>query len=128
MSKVLAATCDALGVVKVEGFPIPDVIILSEGKAASTGLLLIEGGSAWYFPSNAADIASTIDETIAVIDQVAEAITQIGVTLTAIGANMTGATTAPPPSLPADVIALNTKVTALGVIKTELTELKGGLK
>lgn len=128
MSKALQATCNALGVVTAEGVPVPAAQVLSEGKQASVGLLIIDGTNAWYIPSSATDIATHIDKTISTIEKVAEAITQLGTTLTSIGAGMTGATTSPPPTLPADVITLNTKVTELNLIKTQLTTLKGALK
>jgi hypothetical protein len=128
MSKALAASCTAAGVVMAEGVPVPAAEVLSAGQAASTGLLIIDGDKAWYFPSSAADISATITQTMAVIDKLNAVITQLGTTLTSIGAGMTGPTTAPPPTLPTDVIALNLKVTELTAIKTQLDVLKGGLQ
>lgn len=128
MSKILEATCDAEGVVKVGEIEVPDVIVLSAGTQESTGLLFLDGEKKVYLPSSASDIASTIQAAIDTITEVAAAVTKIGTTLTAIGAGMTGPTTAPPPTLAVDVAELNTKVTALNAIKSDLDELKGALK
>ena len=127
MSKVLEATADASGVVTADGVPVPAADLISEGKQASSGILIIDGLKAWYIPSSATDIKTTIENLIDVIDATAAAITKIGTTFTAVGAGMTGPTTSPPPTLAADVLELTGKVTELNAIKTELNTLKGAL-
>ena len=128
MSKILDATCDADGKVTVEGVVVTDIEVTSEGKAASTGLVLIDQDRARYITSSAGDIALTIDQVIASLDSLVEVLNKIGTTFTSIGAGMTGITTAPPPTLPTDVSAILASAGELTAIKTELETLKGGLK
>lgn len=128
MSKVLPATASAAGIVTADGVPVSVAEILSLGKQASSGVLIIDGDKAWFIASSATDIKTTIEKLIDVIDKTAASITKIGSSLTSIGAGMTGPTTAPPPTLPADVVELTTNVTALNATKTQLTQLKEALK
>lgn len=116
MSKVIDATCDENSKVTAAGIEVPaaDVTILSEGKQDSSGVLIIQGLKAYYLTSSATDIKSTIDKT-------AESLEKIANILTSIGAGMTGATTAPPPTLAADVAEIT-------VLVSELNTLKGALK
>jgi len=112
MSKILEATCLA-GIVKWEGSPV-EAEILSEGEGSSEGVLLLEKEKAYYLTSNASDLKTTLEKVI-------DALTKVTETLTAIGGNMTGPTTAPPPTLATNVVAIN-------LLVTELTTLKGALK
>lgn len=129
MSKILAATCDASGVVTAEGQTVPAATVLSQGKQASSGVLIMEGDKAWYIVGmSVTDLVTTIEKAIKILDDLGPALTQIATTLTSIGAGMTGPTTAPPGTLATDVIAINAKVTALDATKAELTTLKGALK
>lgn len=114
MSKVIPATCDANGKVTADGVEVPEAIVLSLGKQASSGILVIDGDRAWYFPSSATDIESSLDK-------ISLALEKIAAILTSIGAGMTGPTTAPPPTLATDVAALTT-------IKGQVDTLKGALK
>lgn len=114
MSKVLQATCDAQGVVKVAGTTVPNALVLSEGKQASQGALFLNGEEKSYLPSSASDIKTVIEKLSSSLEKIANI-------LTSIGAGMTGATTAPPPTLVTDVA----EVTA---IKAELDALKDALK
>ena len=113
MSKVLAATCNATGIVSAEGAQVLDAIVLSAGKQSSSGILIIQKDGAWYVCSSATDIKSTIEKT-------ADAITKIANLLTAIGAGMTGPTTAPPPTMATDIVAINAVVTQLNALKEAL--------
>lgn len=114
MSKLLPATCDASGKVTADGVIVPEAVVLSLGKQASSGVLLIEGEKVWYFPSSATDIESTLAKVSTLIEKVANM-------FTSIGGGMTGPTTAPPPTLPTDVAALLS-------MKAEVDALKGALK
>lgn len=114
MSKVIEATCDPSGIVKVDGLIVPDAVVLSLGKQASTGLLLIDKDKAWYFPSSATDIESTLLK-------ISSSLEKIAAMFQTIGTGMTGPTTAPPPTLATDIAALN-------AIKAEVDTLKGALK
>ena len=128
MSKILDATCSSTGVVSVGGVAVDAAEVLSEGKQSSSGILILDRGKAWYIPSSATDIKTTIEKLITVIDKVSDAITKTGTIFTSVGAGMTGPTTAPPPTLAADVVVLNGKVTDLAAVKADLNTLKGALK
>lgn len=114
MSRILEATANAAGVVTALGVPVDGAVILSEGKQASSGVLIVDGDKCWYVASSATDIKTTIEKC-------ADAITKIANLFTSMGAGMTGPTTAPPPTLATDVAAINAVV-------TELNALKGALK
>lgn len=114
MSKILSATCSADGKVTADGVEVVGAIILSEGKQASSGMAVMDGEQVWYLTSSATDIKTTIEKA-------ADAITKIANLFTAMGAGMTGPTTAPPPTLATDVVAIQQVV-------TELNQLKGALK
>ena len=114
MSKILAATCDESGKVTADGVVVPEAVVLSLGKQSSSGLLYLDGDKAWYFPSSATDIETTLGHVSAALEKIAN-------TLTAIGGGMTGPTTAPPPTLP-------TAVSEIMQIKAQLDQLKGALK
>lgn len=114
MLKLLEATCSASGEVKVGADLVPEAVVMSEGKQASSGIVLIEGETAKYIVLSASDLKTTIEK-------VADALTKVANLLTSIGGGMTGSSTAPPPTLSADVSALNQVV-------TDLTTLKGALK
>jgi prefoldin subunit 5 len=128
MSKMLNATCDSSGKVTAEGFEVPEAVVLSAGKQASSGALIIDKKIVKYFTSNASDIETFIDKTSTALDDISAALTKIALTLTSIGAGMTGPTTAPPPTLGADVATINSKVSEINAVKAELDTLKGALK
>ncbi len=128
MSKILDASCDASGKVTVEGQVISPVTILSLGKQASTGVLIIEEDKLFYVASSATDIKTTIDKLSSIADDIANALSTIATTLTSIGAGMTGSSTAPPPTLGANVTTINSKSTDIAQIKTDLDTLKVALK
>lgn len=71
MSKVLDAMCNAAGVVTAEGQTVPVATVLSEGKKASSGVLLMQGEKAAYVTSNASDIKDLISSLVEIINQVA---------------------------------------------------------
>lgn len=128
MSRIIATTLVAPNIVMEGTFPIPTAQVLSEGKQASSGVLLMQGEECFYITSNATDIKTTIAKISSIIEDLNSALTQIATTLTSIGAGMTGPTTAPPPTLAADVLAITGKVTELTATKVELDLLKEALK
>lgn len=128
MSKILIATANASGLVTADGKQVPAAEVLSEGKQASTGLLFIDGDKLYFMPSSATDIASTIEKAVDALTSVADAVTKIATTFTAVGAGMAGPSTAPPPTLPADVTAITGYATEIQAAITELNTLKGALK
>lgn len=109
MSKILDATCDAAGNVKVGGLLVPDAIIMSEGKKASSGLLLIDGHRPRYFPSSATDIKDLIAAVVGIVDQ-----------LTIIATGLDAVTTSPG--------SVAAAITQLGVLKTQLQQSGEALK
>lgn len=127
MSKVLDATCVG-GIVKVGALPVPGTTILSEGIAASQGLLILDGDKKTYIAKTSPDLDSTLSKVIDSLDTLSSALNQIATTLTSIGANMTGPTTAPPGSLATDVAQIILKATALDTVKAELETLQEALK
>lgn len=114
MSKILAATCDAQGKVTADGVVVPEAVVLSLGKQASSGLLLMDAEKAWYFPSSATDIQTTLTKVSTLLQK-------LGPILTAIGGSMTGPTTAPWPTIAQDV-------SEMASLKTEVDQLKEALK
>lgn len=114
MSKILDATCDAQGKVTADGVEVVGAIVLSEGKQASSGTAVMDGDKVWYLTSSATDVKATLEK-------MAAAITKIANMFTSVGSGMTGPTTAPPGTLPTDVVELNQMV-------AEINQLKGALK
>lgn len=109
MSKMLDATCVS-GVVTSGGFPVAAAEILSKGVGPSTGLLILDEDRAKYVTSNATDLESTLTTLASVL-------TTIATSLTSIGAGMTGPTTAPPPTLAADVAQITAAVAQINLLK-----------
>lgn len=114
MSNIRDATCSAAGVVTADGVPVDGVTLFGAGKAASSGILVMQEGQLYYIPISFSDLKTTLEKLSAAVGQIAS-------TLTSIGAGMTGPTTAPPPTLVADVATLNS-------IKAEVDLLKEALK
>lgn len=128
MSKILDATCSADGMVKADGVDVPAAKVLSEGQGVSEGLLFMDGPKARYLPSSSKDIKSTLGDTITALTAASEAIAKIATTLTSIGAGMTGPTTAPPGTLPTDIIEIQLKSMEVDQAVQALNELKGSLR
>lgn len=112
MSKVIEATCQA-STVTIDGQPV-SATILSKGIGSSEGIAVLDKDKVTYITSNATDLETTLDN-------LNQSLTKLVTILTAIGAGMTGPTTAPPPTLVADLA----EITA---IVATLTTLKGALK
>jgi len=127
VSNAVAATVQS-GVVKVGTLSVSDAIILSEGLGNSSGLLIMQGGVSYYLTKNSPDLKSTIEKTMDALEDLASVLNTIATTLTSIGAGMTGPTTAPPPTLAADVASIVSKATEITATRTALNTLKGALK
>lgn len=112
MSKMLDATCVA-GVVTAGGFPVASAEILSKGIGPSSGLLILDEDRAKYVGNTVADLESTLTTLASVLQTIATS-------LTSIGASMTGPTTAPPPTLPADVALITAAITQINLLKGTL--------
>ncbi len=106
---MLDATCDVTGLVTAEGATVVDAQVLSQGKKASSGVLLIDQDKARYLTSNATDLHDTISSLGDIIDK-------ISVILTALDAES---------SSPGGQTA---NITALGLLKTTLVATKDTLK
>jgi hypothetical protein len=112
VSKVLPASCDANSNVTVEGKVIP-ATILTAGKKASTGIVIIEQDGVTYICMNTTDIQDILAKLKTAINKIAD-------TMTDIGTGMTGITTAPPPTLAASVTTIKGYATDLDTIKAAL--------
>ncbi len=77
MSKVVDATCNAAGIVTADGVPVTDAVILSQGKASSSGVLLIEELKSTYVTSNATDIKALITNVKAIVDKITSIVTSL---------------------------------------------------
>ena len=109
MSKILSASCSALGVVTAEGVTVPSATVLSLGKQASTGALLMEGDKAFYITSSATDIKTLIQNMVAILNSVITIATGLDAVSTSPG------------SQAANIVALT-------VLKTQLDATKDLLK
>lgn len=129
---MLAASCENR-IVKITTpvgeIVVPDAEIMSDGVGPSVGLLLLDRSIVRYIPSSEeGDLKETLAETVAGLRKTVEAIQKIATMFTSVAAGMTGPSTAPPPTLPADVVALGSMATELSGIATELETLEGALR
>jgi hypothetical protein len=90
MNKIVEATCSAAGIVTIDGKPISEAVILSEGNAASEGIAMIEGETVTYVTSNATDIKDLITDLESIIQQVITVLTAANGGLTSPGALTAG--------------------------------------
>lgn len=115
MTRVFEATCSGK-IVQVPQESIPavlDAIIVGSGVGPSEGVILIFRDATAYIPNVSPDIKATIEQLISITQKVASILTNIG-------GGMTGPTTAPPPSLPTDVVELGNMVAQLTALKESL--------
>jgi len=111
MSKVLEATCLA-NTVTSGGVPV-EAAVMSEGVGQSDGLLVLDKDEAYYLAKTSPDLKTTLEKLVSSLTKVTEVLTNIG-------AGMTGPTTAPPPTLAADVTEINTTIAELSTLKDNL--------
>lgn len=78
MSKLLEATCSPAGIVTADGVPVEGAVILSQGKAQSSGILLIDGEKLWYLTSSASDLKTTIEKVASALNQAATGLNSAG--------------------------------------------------
>lgn len=124
---MIDATCSGKEVTAA-GVVVENAVILSEGEGESSGILLLEGDKPKYITSNATDLKTTLEKTVAALNKTSETLIKISTTLTSIGAGMTGPTTAPPGTLATDVADIVSKANELTATASELETLKGALK
>lgn len=127
MSKMIPATCVG-GVVTAEGVPVAAATILSEGVGQSEGVVLLDEDEARYIAKISPDLKTTIERLISTIEKSVQGLTACTTAFSNIAAAMTGVTTAPPPTLAADLAAITLAGTNLTAIGVQLTTLKEGLK
>jgi len=125
-AKIFAASCED-GKVMIEGFEI-EATILSEGVGSSTGIVILEGSTAFYISKSSTDLKGTLESTIAAFESSSDALTTVANTLTAIGTGMTGPTTAPPGALPGNVAQINAAVADLDSARSDLESILEELK
>lgn len=114
MPRAVEATCVA-GIVKVGALAVPGTVILSEGVASSSGILVIDGDKKYYVAKTSPDLKTTLEKLVSVLGQLVTG-------LTALDAKPVGGVGSAPAPAAAAVI------TQLGVIQAEVTALKEALK
>lgn len=87
MSKVLDATCNALGIVTADGVPVQGAVVLSMGKKLSSGVLIIDEDKATYITSNASDIKDLITSVVALFDSTITVLSGLDAVTTVPGSN-----------------------------------------
>lgn len=127
MAKMLEATCDAAGKVTALGVVVDVAVVISEGKQASSGVLILDGAKATYIASSATDVKTTIEKLVSVIDDLNSSLTEVTTAFTSIGA-VVGPGWVPPPSLATAAANITAKVVTLTATKATLNTLKGALK
>lgn len=129
MSKALPASCVAGAV--TAGTPALPVTatVLSEGVAASEGLVLIDEDVAYYFPKTSGDLKTTLEQVVAALTQTKTALDKVVLSLTAIDAKPTGGTgSASTPVATSNIALVTTAATAVEAAKTALNTLKGAMR
>lgn len=137
MSKVLPASCVG-NVVSFQGFPVAGVTVQGAGVASSEGVLIIDEENSFYLANTSPDLNTTLEKLIAVLGKV-----KTGLTKTASGLNkvdtagyiktVSGGSGAPAvgvaaaPVAASDISGINTSVSDIAAIISELETLKGGL-
>lgn len=127
MSKMLDASCVA-GVVTSEGVPVPTATILSEGVGPSSGVLLLDEDKARYIAKISPDLKATIEKLIDALTETASALNSTVSAFLSIASGMTGSTTAPPPTLAADLLPITTSASSITATKVLLETLKEMLR
>jgi hypothetical protein len=112
VSKALAATCVG-GVVKVGDLEVPSPVILSEGVASSSGVLILQGGDApTYIPKTSPDLKTTLEKISSALSSIASA-------LTAIDGKMAG-TNPPAPVAAGDISTISSLQSDLAALMENL--------
>lgn len=132
MSRILEAECDAEGVVRCQGFVIDGAKILTHGKQASTGILIIDGEHIVYLTSNADDLFSTLDKVANALGKAVEGLNKAASGLQGLDTSgfLISATAGvpSPPKIPTQIADVQAAASDIESIQSELNELKGKLK
>jgi len=122
MSKILPATSDASGVVKIEGKEVT-ANHLGLGKKASTGAALMEDGEVIYAPSTQSDLHDSIVSLGDLVQKLQDVLTQTVVALSALDA-----VTTTPGSASAAITLVTTKNLLVTTANTTFKATKDTLK
>ncbi len=120
MSKMIEASCIG-GIVTADEVSIPAAVIMSEGVAASEGILILDEERAKYITSSAQDLKTTIEDLITILGDVKNALSSIdgvGSLVTLCGAGPGSATWVPVAT--ASIAAINSGITGLTTLKENL--------
>lgn len=129
MSRVLKASCNAEGKVFVDGAEVPGALVLTQGKAPSEGLLILEGFLSVYFATNTTDLVTLIEKLITALDKAVTALNQSASALTSIDNKPTGGSgSAPTPVAAGNVSQIQSAANDISSVKNQLSDLKGALK
>lgn len=132
MSRILEADCDAEGVVRCQGFVIEGARILTHGKQASQGILIIDGEAVTYLTANTDDLATTLEKVSAALDKAVAGLNKTAAALQTLdgAAFLVGATGAvpSPPLVASQISDIQSAASDISSTKGELDELKGKLK
>lgn len=109
MSKIIEATCNALGIITADEFVVEEAETLSLGTKASTGVLLMEDDLVKYLTSNATDIQDLINRLVPIVDKIST-----------IASGLDAVTTSPG--------GQTANIAALQVLKTDLDASKAAIK
>lgn len=119
MSKVVEATCVA-GIVKVGALPVPTATILSEGVAASSGILVLDEDKATYIAKVSTDLKDALDQLSSALGSLTTALTTLDVkvqpTTCPAGAGVTVTT----PLATASITSITSAKAAIDLLKEAL--------
>lgn len=128
MSKILNATCDSYGKVTAEGSIIPGAVVMTQGKQASSGLAIFEKEKVTYITANTDDLVTVIEKLITTLTKAADALTQAATGLNSAGSGLNSLAPGSGAGCISAATAINSDVSDLNQVKTDLTTLKGALK
>lgn len=119
MSKILPATCED-GQVSAEDLELDpaETTILSQGVALSDGIVIIQGGKAYYISNASGDLKATLETLSDALDAIAGALSSLDGAGFLIAA--TGGVPGPPVAA-GDIASVNSA-------KTAVDDLLGALK
>jgi len=119
LSKILEATCED-GEVTVEGDVLDPVetTVLSQGVALSDGIVIIQGGKAYYLANNSGDLKTALETLSDALDAIAGGLSSLDSAGFLIAA--TGGVPGPPVAA-GDIASINSA-------KTAVDNLLGALK
>jgi hypothetical protein len=119
LSKVLEASCEE-SVVEVEGEELDaaQTEIISEGIGASEGIVLLQGGKAYYLAKTSGDLKTTLQKLTAALEKISDALGNID------SAGYLIAATGGVPGVPLNAA----NISAIDSAKSDLDDLLGALK